>query len=72
MTVKQFLAGKCSLHAYAERNISTDLFTPEVGNYLTDAYFKPGELYPWNEKIKKATGELLNPQYFIVQFMTST
>lgn len=59
------------LQTYIEKNISTDLFTPEVGNYLMDAYFKPGALYPWNEKIKKATGEKLNPQYFIDQFMTT-
>lgn len=65
MTVEQFLAGKSSLQAYIERNISTDLFTPEVGNFLIDAYFKPCALYPWNEKIKKMTGEILNPQYFI-------
>ena len=58
------------LQAYIEKNISTDLFTPEVGTYLMDEYFKPGALYPWNEKIEKTTGEKLNPQYFIEQFVT--
>lgn len=57
------------LQSYIEKNISTDLFTPEVGAYLVDEYFKPGALYPWNEKIEKATGEKLNPQYFIDQFV---
>lgn len=57
------------LQSHIEKNISTDLFTPEVGAYLVDEYFKPGALYPWNEKIEKATGEKLNPQYFIDQFV---
>lgn len=57
------------LHAYIENNISKDMFTPEVGTYLVEEYFKPGALYQWNEKIEKATGEKLNPQYFIDQFV---
>lgn len=59
------------LQTHIEKNISKDLFTPEVGAYLMEAYFKPGALYPWNEKIEKTTGEKLNPQYFIDQFVSN-
>ncbi|MDN4608506.1 M2 family metallopeptidase [Sporosarcina highlanderae] len=58
------------LQAYIEKNISKDLFTPKVGAYLVDEFFKPGALYPWNEKIERTTGEKLNPQYFIDQFVS--
>ncbi|GKV56415.1 oligoendopeptidase F [Sporosarcina sp. NCCP-2222] len=57
------------LEAYIYKNVSADMFTKEVGTYLIKDYFKPGAIYAWNEKIEKATGEKLNPQYFIDQFV---
>lgn len=57
------------LQAHITKHISADLFTPEVGSYLIEEFFKPGARHPWNEKIERATGEKLNPQHFIDQFV---
>ncbi len=42
---------------------------PAVGAFFRDNVFEPGNRYPWNEMIVKATGEPLNPQYFVDQFV---
>lgn len=57
------------LEAYITNHISKDFFNEKVGHYLMNDFFNPGALYAWNDKIKKATGEPLNPQFFIEQFM---
>ncbi|MED4125136.1 peptidase M3A and M3B thimet/oligopeptidase F [Halalkalibacterium halodurans] len=59
------------LHHYIKTNVSTDLFSPNVGTYLKENVFKPGALLHWNDKMKKATGEYLTPTYFIKQFFTN-
>ena len=41
----------------------------EVGDYLKNQFFSYGALYPWNEIIKKATGEKLTPRYYAAQFV---
>ena len=42
---------------------------PEVGAYLVEKIFRPGTRYPWNEMLKRATGEKLNPEHFVQQFV---
>jgi peptidyl-dipeptidase A len=42
---------------------------PEVGRYLVEKVFKPGARYDWNTMLKKATGEDLNPEHFVAQFV---
>jgi len=44
---------------------------PKVGDYLRNNVFEVGREYPWNEMIRRATGEELNPEYFVEQFITS-
>ncbi|WP_169713606.1 M2 family metallopeptidase [Paludifilum halophilum] len=41
----------------------------EAGPFLRDRLFKPGARLPWNEWLKQATGEKLNPRYFVEQFV---
>ena len=41
----------------------------ETGQFLVEKVFKPGARYEWNEMLKRATGEELNPEYFIEQFV---
>ncbi len=41
----------------------------DVGNYLKNLFFNYGAVYPWNELIKKSTGEGLNPNYYAAQFV---
>lgn len=44
------------------------IFTKQIGNYLKEKVFMPGAKYEWQELIKKATGEKLNPKYFAEEF----
>ncbi len=42
---------------------------PGVGEFLRESVFHPGKRYRWDEMIKRATGEPLNPDYFVEQFV---
>jgi peptidyl-dipeptidase A len=37
------------------------------GKYLAEHIFAPGAKYPWNQLIKQATGDWLNPQAFMAE-----
>ncbi len=41
----------------------------EVGTYLVEKVFKPGARYGWNEMLRRATGEALDPSHFVRQFV---
>jgi peptidyl-dipeptidase A len=43
---------------------------PRIGRFLVDNVFVPGARYRWDEMIERATGEKLNPKYYVQQFMT--
>ena len=57
------------LHHFIEENVSKDMFSKEVGEFLNNNYFFHGGRFEWNEKIEKVTGEKLNPAHFVTQFM---
>ncbi len=40
-----------------------------AGHFLRKKVFEAGALYPWNEMIKRATGEPLTPKYFVAEFV---
>lgn len=40
-----------------------------VGSYLVEKVFRPGARYDWKTLLKRATGEDLNPQHFVAQFV---
>jgi peptidyl-dipeptidase A len=42
---------------------------PAVGGYLVEKVFKLGSRYEWNDMLKRATGEDLNPAHFLQQFV---
>lgn len=44
------------------------MLTPESGAWLWQRVFRPGNLLPWNERLAKATGEELNPRFFVDHF----
>jgi len=44
---------------------------PAVGAFLRDHLFALGARYPWNETLRRATGEPLNPAYFVQQFVAT-
>jgi peptidyl-dipeptidase A len=41
----------------------------KVGEFLRDNVFHAGNLYPWNEMIRRSTGESLTAKYFVDQFV---
>ena len=43
------------------------LDNPRIGHFLREKILSRGKLETWNEQIEKATGEKLNPRYFIEQ-----
>ena len=42
---------------------------PAVGEYLRVHVFEPGNLYPWDELTRRATGEPLTAKYFAEQYV---
>jgi peptidyl-dipeptidase A len=44
---------------------------PAVGHYLVEKIFRPGARYPWNELVKRATGQDLSVEYFTRQFVST-
>ena len=42
---------------------------PAVGPFLIERIFKPGSRYHWNKMLQNATGENLNPEHFVGQFI---
>jgi peptidyl-dipeptidase A len=38
---------------------------PAAGQWLVEHWFRPGAKYDWSEHIRQATGEKLNPDYFV-------
>jgi len=41
----------------------------QVGRFLKEKVFEAGDLYPWHEMIRHATGEPLTAKYFVDQFV---
>ncbi len=42
---------------------------PEAGEYLRTNIFEVGKTHLWNDMIRRATGEGLDPKYFVEQFV---
>lgn len=42
---------------------------PEIGKYLVEKVFMPGNRWYWNYMIEKATGEKLTAKYYAKQFV---
>lgn len=73
----ELLASQLSHHIaknILKQDISTTSYItePEVGRFLKKKVFEAGDVYPWNEMIKRATGEYLTPSYFVEQFVISS
>ena len=47
------------------KTFAPSLLTVEGGAYLKERLFSLGAKYPWDKTIEKATGEKLNPIYFV-------
>jgi len=40
----------------------------KMGKYFVNRVFRPGKKYRWDRLVEYATGESLNPEYFVKQF----
>ena len=56
------------LHS-SEYKLQSFYAKPEVGKYLKENIFTPGNIYHWNTMIEKATGEKLTAKYYAKQFV---
>lgn len=67
----------CQIHAHVARNVlkidepSKTAFvgSKAAGDWLREKIFAPGNLYPWNELTRHATGEPLTAKYFARQYV---
>jgi peptidyl-dipeptidase A len=50
----------------ADRSVAGE---PRVGAFFRERIFAPGASLPWNEHLQRATGEPLNPRWFVQQFV---
>ena len=54
------------VHEYLEKRFGENyVMVPEVGDYLISELWKDGELYTWQERIKKATGKDLDIEGYL-------
>ncbi len=42
---------------------------PKAGRFLMEKVFRPGAVRHWDEALERATGERLNPRYFVEEFV---
>ncbi|TCS96675.1 peptidyl-dipeptidase A [Hazenella coriacea] len=54
---------------YIRHHVSDEMFTKKTGQFFMENVFFPGDRYNWQELINQATGEPLNPKYFVEQFV---
>jgi len=62
------------MHAHLAKLISKDkdltfVGQTEIGKFMKEKIFKPGKHLRWDELLKSATSESLNPKYFSEQFV---
>lgn len=57
-------------HVLAGEPSTALVASPKVGGYMESALFRPGAILPWEEWLQNATGEPLNPGYFVRQLET--
>jgi peptidyl-dipeptidase A len=62
MTASQLLATIKRDVAPTDREL---ISSPAVGEWLTQEIFRTGSRYAWSELLKRATGDTLNPKYFV-------
>ncbi len=53
---------------YIDANLGGLVNNPAMGQWLVERIFRPGALHPWDEALSYATGETLQPTYFVGQF----
>lgn len=57
------------LQRTVEREYGRFVNEPRVGEFLIDRYFAQGATADWDQTIERATGERLQPRYFVKQYV---
>jgi peptidyl-dipeptidase A len=57
------------MHYYIQEHVSSEIFTEQTGRFFIEKVFQPGDKTDWRGLIQSATGESLNPAYFVKQFV---
>jgi len=53
---------------WLRQNVGGIVVRAEAGDFFRQRIFEPGNTMPWNEQLVAATGEGLNPDYFVEKF----
>lgn len=59
------------LERWVEEQVGALVEEPAAGRLLIDHFFAYGARYHWDELIEVATGERLQPDYFVAQYVTN-
>lgn len=57
------------LERWLERTVGGVVENPAAGALLIDRFFAHGARYTWDELVEVATGEALNPDYYVAQYV---
>jgi peptidyl-dipeptidase A len=57
------------MNNYILSHVSSEIFTEQTGQFFIQKVFQPGDRTDWRGLIQGATGESLNPSYFVKQFV---
>jgi peptidyl-dipeptidase A len=65
----EMIASQLQHHIVNRLSGPSRVVKPETGEFLVGAIFRPGRSRSWEETILDATGEALNPGYFVEQYI---
>jgi peptidyl-dipeptidase A len=57
------------LERWLAREVGSFVDNPAAGPHLVDEFIAHGARYSWDELVEVATGEALNPDYFVAQYV---
>ena len=57
------------LKRYIVANLGGLVDNPKAGRFMAEQVFRPGAVRHWDEALEHATGERLNPRYFVEEFV---
>lgn len=69
---QNYMLGELSasqLKRHIEANLGGLVDNPEAGRFLIEQVFRPGAVREWDSALEYATGERLNPRYFVEEFV---
>jgi peptidyl-dipeptidase A len=65
----EMAASQLQSAAFRDTGADTWVDAPAAGAWLRDRVFRPGARWRWDELLRRATGEPLNPEHHVAQFV---